>query len=346
MPEVLGEGLFVDTGGGGIGRIGVAETVERDVGQSLFFEDPFERAVDAVWIDRLFAVGNAREDPFGFDPLVPLFQKIHHAFRQHDRADARIGFRVADFKPALCDDDLPFHRQCSVFGVEVLPPQSAEFPAPKPRHALGVEKVVPPRFFSDRFEELFELALVECLPDVLVQFGKRGHFGRIFHDDVLFDRHFKAFMEHGVHGSDGAPREPFALFRIGDDAPLFEKSYIECLHVSRLDRGDLFLAEVRADVCARVEFVFSDRGMSDDLSFVCQPTVEPFVQRHDAVLGQFHALIDLLQFAELCHRFRLRESEDRFVDRLFVFFVPDDDACFPSSVGPFSDRSVPVRTSF
>ena len=346
VPEVLGEGLFVDTGGGGIGCVGVAETVERDVGQSFFFEDPFERAVDAVGIDRLFAVGNAREDPFGADPFVPFFQKIHHAFRQDDRTDTRVGFRVPDFKPALDRDDLPFHRQRSVLGVEVFPPQSAEFPAPEPRQTLGVEEVVPPRFFPDRFEELFELVLVQRLADIIVEFRKRGDFGRIFHDNVLFDRHLKAIMKHGVHGADGAAREPFALFRIGDDASLFEKFYVECLHVSCLDRGDLFLPEVRADVCARVEFVFSDRGMADDLSFVCQPTVEPFVQRHDAVLGQLHAPVDLLQLAELCHRFRLREPEDRFVDRLFIFFVPDDDARFPSSVGSFSNSSVPVRTSF
>lgn len=346
MPEVLGKRLFVDAGRGGIGCVSVAETVERDVGQSLFFEDPFERAVDAVGIDRLFAVGNAREDPFGSDPFAPFFQKIHHAFRQNDRADTRIGFRIPDFKPTLDSDDLPFHGQRSVLGVEVLPPQSAEFPAPESRHALGVEEVVPPRFFSDRFEELFELVLVERLSFVLVEFRKRGHFGRIFYDDVLFDRHLKAFMEHGVYGSDGAAREPFALFRIGDDASLFEKSDVECLHVSRLDRGDLFLAEVRAHVCARVEFVFTNRGMAYDLSFVCQPPVEPFVQRHDPILGQLHTLVDLLQFAELCHRLCLRETEDRFVDRLFVFFVPDDDACFPSSVGSFSDSSVPVRTSF
>lgn len=346
MPEVLGEGLFVDTGGGGIGRVGVAETVEWDVGQSLFFEDPFERAVDAVGIDRLCAVGNTRKDPFGTDPFVPFFQKTYHAFRQDDRADTRIGFRVADFKSAFDCNDLSFHRQRSVLGVEILPTQSAEFPAPESRHTLGVEEVVPPRFFSDRFEKLFELVLVERLSHVLIQFGKRGHFGRIFHDDVLFDRHLKAFMEHGVHGADGAPRESFALFGIGDDASLFEKSDVECLHVSRLDRGDLFLPEVRADVCARVEFVFPDRGVTYDFSFICQPSVEPFVQRDDAVLGQLHAPVNLLQFAELCHRFRLRETEDRFVDRLFVFLVPDDDACFPSAVRSFPDRSVPVWTSF
>ena len=93
MPEVLGKGLFVDAGGGGIGRVGVAETVERDVGQSLFFEDPFERAVDAVGIDRLLAVGNTREYPFGSYPFMPLFQKTYHTFRQDDRADTRISFR-------------------------------------------------------------------------------------------------------------------------------------------------------------------------------------------------------------------------------------------------------------
>ena len=79
---------------------------------------------------------------------------------------------------------------------------------------------------------------------------------------------------------------------------------------------------------------------------IAEPTVEPFVQVHEAILVQFHPAIGFEELIKFRHRLALRLAEDRFINRLAVLFVPDDDACFPSSVRSVSDHSVPVRTSF
>ena len=163
---------------------------------------------------------------------------------------------------------------------------------------------------------------------------------------MLLHCHLKALVHHHMHCSDRTARERFSFgFALGD-APFFEQFYVELLHIPREDRRDFLIAEIRTDVCIRIENILVQRLRAHHILLIAEPAVEPFVQVHEAIFVQFHPAIGFEELIKFRHCLALRLAEDRFVYRLAVLFVSDDNACFPSSVRSFSDHPVPVRTSF
>lgn len=226
----------------------VPQAMKRNVGKPRFLDDSLEGTVCRVGIDQFFRVAQAREDPFGADGFLSLFQHADNAFGQDDRADTGVGFRIADRDSAPDRDDLTCHAELAFRFVQVLPAQSADLTFAQSRHTFEVEEVPPPRFVLNDFQKLFELFLVIDFAFRAVQCGDCCAVGRIFDDDMLLHCHLKALVHHHMHCSDRTARERFSFcFALGD-APFFEQFYVELLHIPREDRRDFLVTEIRTDV--------------------------------------------------------------------------------------------------
>lgn len=149
----------------------VTQTVKRNVGKPRFLDDSLEGTVCRVGIDRFFRVAQAREDPFGADGFLSLFQHADNTFGQDDRADTGVGFRIADRDSAPDRDDLTCHAELAFRFIEVLPTQSTDLTFAQSRHTFEVEEIPPPWFILNDFQKLFELFLVIYFAFRAVQCG-------------------------------------------------------------------------------------------------------------------------------------------------------------------------------
>lgn len=125
--------------------------------------------------------------------------------------------------------------------------------------------------------------------------------------------HLKALVHHHMHCSDRTARERFSFgFALGD-APFFEQFYVELLHVPRENHRDFLIAEIRTDVCICVENILVQRLRAHHILLIAEPTVEPFVQVHEAIFVQFHPAIGIEELIKFRHCLALRLAEDRFI---------------------------------
>ena len=125
------------------------------------------------------------------------------------------------------------------------------------------------------------------------------------------------------------------------DAPVRFKPPVHPLDVLLRDEGDLFAAELWLDVEVYVAAVVLKRtGAHRARLVLCEPAVEPFAERHAAVLGQLHIAVTLDVLVELVQQCLLRPGVDVAEQRLAVFLVPDDDAAFPAPVVTLADHAV------
>ena len=90
VSEFLCQRLFIHADGNRMGGVGMTQTVKRNVGKPRFLDDSLEGTVCRVGIDRFFRVAQARENPFGADVFLALFQHADNAFGQDNRADTVI----------------------------------------------------------------------------------------------------------------------------------------------------------------------------------------------------------------------------------------------------------------
>ena len=130
--------------------------------------------VSIVGVHRFFGLIDIREYPFADCRFFSLPQKFRSARRQDNRARSRLGFGFADIQSAA----FPFsnrapHFQLSVFRIEVLPLQSADFTPPQSCGQLGVEEIVPPLILSDALHESLKLFVIEYLLRRIIVFGNR-----------------------------------------------------------------------------------------------------------------------------------------------------------------------------
>ena len=130
--------------------------------------------VSIVGVHRFFWLIDIREYPLAERRFFSPLQEFRCARRQDDRACSRFGFGFADVQTAA----FPFsnrapHFQLSVFHIEVLPLQSADFTSAKTCCQLGVEEIVPPLILPNAFHKSVKLFVIEYLLRRIIVFGNR-----------------------------------------------------------------------------------------------------------------------------------------------------------------------------
>ena len=146
--------------------------------------------------------------------------------------------------------------------------------------------------------------------------------------------------DHGVG-------ELMVKLRMLADAPVCFEPPIHPLDVLLRDEGDLLAAELRLDVEVYVAAVALKRAGAHCARLVlCEPAVEPFAERHAAVLGQLHIAVALDVLMELVQQSLLRLGIDVAEQRLAVILVADDDTAFPAPVVTLAHHAVAGRPSF
>ena len=140
--------------------------------------------------------------------------------------------------------------------------------------------------------------------------------------------------DHGVG-------ELMVKLRMLADAPVCFKPPVHPLDVLLRDEGDLLASELRLDVEVYVAAVVLKRAGAHRARLVlCEPAVEPFAERHAAVLCQLYIAVALDVLMELVQQRFLRLGVDMAEQRLAVFLMPDDDAPFPAPVVTLAHHAV------
>ena len=144
MTQDAGQGFGVYPIGQCMGSKCVAQVVEADIRQIVFFQDLFQLAVGGTGIYGCFRMEWIVEDPGGVRCFFAKPQQLHRAGRQDNAPGAGAGLGIPDYQSSTfffveCAAD----AECSFSLVKVRPHKPADFSQPKSGGQLCVEEVVP-----------------------------------------------------------------------------------------------------------------------------------------------------------------------------------------------------------
>ena len=348
MAQDAGQGLGIHAAGQSMGGERMSQVMESDVGQTGLLEQYLQSAVSRVRICRQLRAGGMGEYPLTDGSLLSLPQELYDALGQDDGACALAGLGVAQGEYAhLFTMEGTAYFQRAFLLVEVLPHEAADFTPPQSGHKLGVEELIPDLVLSNRLHEGVQLLLVQDALGLVIWPGCGRSLGGILRDDVCLHRVLHGAVEHGMDVVDGGVGELISILGMLMDTPLFFQAAVHALDVLTGDKGHLLVSQLGLDVAVD-ELAVALHGAGADGAFLVlrQPDVQPFAQRHAAVLGQLHILVALDALVELVCQLLLGVGIVMMEDGVAVFLVSHHDAAFPATVIAFAHHAVTRWSAF
>ena len=348
MAQHAGQGLHIHTAGDRHRGECVTQIVEADTGQSRVLEQRFHVGVGAAGVDGVLRPHRIREYPRPDGVRLASPQDIDYTVRQDDGAHALIGLRLADGVRTL-----PLamkgaaHLQRTGGLVEVAPLQTADLTAPQARHQLDLKEVTPHIILLHHFKEGIQLRSCQDALGLVVGLGCGRTLSGVPGNDVRLHRVFHRAVHHEVNVADRGVGELIVHLWVFTDAPVLFQAAVHPLNILLGDERHLFVAQLRLDVEFDVAAVVGEGAGAYRSFFVLRdPAIQPFAQRHTAVLCQFHVAVALDVLVELVQQCLLGLGVDVAEQRLTVFLVADNDAALPAAILTLAYHAITGWSSF